>query len=258
MESGESMENENDKCLIRPARIQNEYRNCHKKTKQPKLFMNKIRIAVWLGLALCCSMVGEMRAFYNPQTGRWLSRDPVEEKGGLNNYEFIANNSITGTDFLGLLLWPTKSDKCCCDGRQITNVRLKLVASFKYRESDWGGSKFHMWVKWGRSTIDSNSIEMQPVFDLNDPRRYKISFPAGYIGAPEKTEEYDSVSLSTCEYDFEKFYLCLSEEAERLNGERGDECGVFAANFLRDQVGFCKAKSKGCTSSLRWDFYGVK
>jgi len=39
--------------------------------------------------------------YYNPSTGRWLSRDPVEEKGGRNLYGFTCNNPINGIDKLG-------------------------------------------------------------------------------------------------------------------------------------------------------------
>ena len=41
-------------------------------------------------------------AFYNPKTGRWLNRDLVEEKGGLNVFSFVRNNSINLVDLLGL------------------------------------------------------------------------------------------------------------------------------------------------------------
>jgi len=39
--------------------------------------------------------------YYNSSTGRWLSRDPIDEKGGLNLYEIIANDPIDRLDFLG-------------------------------------------------------------------------------------------------------------------------------------------------------------
>ncbi len=40
--------------------------------------------------------------YYNPSTGRWLSRDPIEEKGGLNLYGFVGNVPINSVDPLGL------------------------------------------------------------------------------------------------------------------------------------------------------------
>jgi RHS repeat-associated protein len=40
--------------------------------------------------------------YYDPQTGRWLNRDPVGESGGLNLNGFVANNGIERWDKLGL------------------------------------------------------------------------------------------------------------------------------------------------------------
>jgi RHS repeat-associated protein len=39
---------------------------------------------------------------YEPDTGRWLSRDPIEEDGGLNLYGYVFNNPINLWDPLGL------------------------------------------------------------------------------------------------------------------------------------------------------------
>lgn len=41
-------------------------------------------------------------AFYNPQTGRWLSRDPVEEEDGGNLYAFVRNRPVDRVDIFGL------------------------------------------------------------------------------------------------------------------------------------------------------------
>jgi RHS repeat-associated protein len=40
--------------------------------------------------------------YYNPSTGRWLSRDPIEEEGGFNLYAFLNNDPMGDFDFLGL------------------------------------------------------------------------------------------------------------------------------------------------------------
>lgn len=40
---------------------------------------------------------------YAPETGRWLSRDPIEEEGGANLYAFIGNDSANKVDLLGLV-----------------------------------------------------------------------------------------------------------------------------------------------------------
>ena len=40
--------------------------------------------------------------YYDPVTGRWPSRDPIEEMGGLNLYGFVGNNAFNFWDLLGL------------------------------------------------------------------------------------------------------------------------------------------------------------
>jgi hypothetical protein len=40
-------------------------------------------------------------AFYNPQKGRWLNRDPIEERGGYNLQTIVNNNPIDAADVLG-------------------------------------------------------------------------------------------------------------------------------------------------------------
>ena len=66
---------------------------------------------------------------YSPELGRWLSRDPIAERGGLNLYGMVRNNPVNFTDRLGLDVWTenttavggwhrricvdTWDDKCC-------------------------------------------------------------------------------------------------------------------------------------------------
>jgi RHS repeat-associated protein len=41
--------------------------------------------------------------YYDPATGRWPSRDPIEERGGTNLYKFVLNNGVHFADILGLV-----------------------------------------------------------------------------------------------------------------------------------------------------------
>jgi RHS repeat-associated protein len=47
--------------------------------------------------------------YYDPVTGRWPSRDPIMENGGLNLYGMLGNDLIDYWDFLGF-------KKLCCSG----------------------------------------------------------------------------------------------------------------------------------------------
>jgi RHS repeat-associated protein len=40
--------------------------------------------------------------YYRADLGRWLNRDPIEEKGGLNLYGMVANDAVNRVDILGL------------------------------------------------------------------------------------------------------------------------------------------------------------
>jgi RHS repeat-associated protein len=40
--------------------------------------------------------------YYDPATGRWPSRDPIGERGGLNLYGFVGNDGVNKSDKLGL------------------------------------------------------------------------------------------------------------------------------------------------------------
>ncbi len=43
--------------------------------------------------------------FYAPTSGRWINRDPLGEKGGINLYGFVQNNPVNYADPLGLWRW---------------------------------------------------------------------------------------------------------------------------------------------------------
>jgi hypothetical protein len=105
-------------------------------------------------------------SFYNPSTGRWLSRDTIGERGGKNLYCFVNNKPITAVDALGLVDAtfgpPTISDEdrtdfdtdfppritfkclpCGLNGRGImftykqgVNTRLPLETSERWRQSN--------------------------------------------------------------------------------------------------------------------------
>ena len=49
-------------------------------------------VILWLAFASLAE------AFYNPSTGRWLNRDPIEELGGRNLYGFVDNDGINKID----------------------------------------------------------------------------------------------------------------------------------------------------------------
>jgi RHS repeat-associated protein len=61
--------------------------------------------------------------YYNSHTGRWISRDPSEETGGVNLYGMVGNNPVSFFDPLGLQAkssrrgtkQPKKCESCCAE-----------------------------------------------------------------------------------------------------------------------------------------------
>jgi len=101
------------------------------------------QIFLFFLLLLGVSLAREAQAFYNPSTGRWLSRDPIQEEGAsllrtgqqseelfpsagvrigetvsFNPYLFVKNNALSQVDFLGLC-------EISKDGRGVTVVTVE-------------------------------------------------------------------------------------------------------------------------------------
>jgi RHS repeat-associated protein len=68
--------------------------------------------------------------YYDPKTGRWPSRDPMGESGGLNVYNFVKNNGINWIDLLGLKGKKADPDKCC-DQETIDKSEKELRKRYK-------------------------------------------------------------------------------------------------------------------------------
>jgi RHS repeat-associated protein len=95
--------------------------------------------------------------YYDPATGRWPSRDPIEEKGGVNLYGFVGNNGVNRWDLLGLAEYPAKAEpppaKDCLNGSWEILVEIEYdpnTGTGKRRQSidwSWVQSKPGGWVR---------------------------------------------------------------------------------------------------------------
>ncbi|BCX47296.1 hypothetical protein HAHE_12040 [Haloferula helveola] len=70
--------------------------------------------------------------YYHPELGRWISRDPIEEEGGVSLYGFVGNDGLNGWDLLGLLLDATNikdGEPCseCCKTCEIDGSKPKIA-----------------------------------------------------------------------------------------------------------------------------------
>ncbi|MGA4645062.1 RHS repeat domain-containing protein [Limisphaera sp. 4302-co] len=67
----------------------------------PAVWLNPFRFSTKRSEDFTGLVLYEYRA-YNPTLGRWLSRDPIEERGGLGLLVLAGNASVVRIDFLGL------------------------------------------------------------------------------------------------------------------------------------------------------------
>ncbi len=76
----------------------------------------KTNLRILAGLfALVFATQAHAMRWYTPNTGRWLSRDPIEEEGGLNLYGFVQNAPADDWDWLGLC-------GCTCKSVSVTFI----------------------------------------------------------------------------------------------------------------------------------------
>jgi hypothetical protein len=64
--------------------------------------------------------------YYDPLTGRWPSRDPIEERGGANLYGFVGNDGVNRFDVLGLADECSDWSRQLADNQRITGGQCKV------------------------------------------------------------------------------------------------------------------------------------
>ena len=155
--------------------------------------------------------------FYNPSTGRWLSRDPLEEVGGLNLYSFVKNDCINFMEFNGLLgnfgisafgqgIYGTFKSALGVGGEAVDYVKGwwntakdKGTGSFQFRREIWKSGMASMIVGGGGSvSVDCDCVTVNGGVFVQG--QIKIPFPAIYglyfVGAV--TGGADGIDLKFC------------------------------------------------------------
>jgi uncharacterized protein RhaS with RHS repeats len=67
-----------------------------------KKMKRRTKSALLVTLLLILGFADAAHAYYNPETGRWPSRDPIEEQGGINLYGMVNKDTVNRWDVLGL------------------------------------------------------------------------------------------------------------------------------------------------------------
>jgi RHS repeat-associated protein len=108
--------------------------------------------------------------FYDPNTGRWPSRDPIGERGGVNLYGFVGNDGVSAWDVLGLVgpyhspnwgMPPSNSKPCPSSpgaGDQFNPFGLRGNTSQK-NYKNWFETRFPKTVAGAKSDLETRIKE---------------------------------------------------------------------------------------------------
>jgi len=100
-----------------------------------------------LSVLILGSSAFQALAYYHPDEGRWLSRDPIGERGGAHLYGFVSNDPINGVDYIGLLkIWYDSTGKEIC-----RTQRWWPFSTTKYIQGPGGSVSFNenrYWEVW--------------------------------------------------------------------------------------------------------------
>lgn len=81
--------------------------------------------------------------YYDPVTGRWPGRDPIEEEGGINLYGFVLNNPIIWFDSIGLSKCEVEDDVGNIKGLTVS-VSIHTTAGNNFEINSPGTIIFNM------------------------------------------------------------------------------------------------------------------
>lgn len=108
--------------------------------------------------------------YYDPLTGRWPSRDPIGEEGGVNMYGFVGNDGVNAWDVLGLIgpyyspnwgIPPSNSKPRPCSpgaGDQFNPFGLRGDTS-KKNYKNWFETRFPKTVAGAKSDLETRIKE---------------------------------------------------------------------------------------------------
>jgi hypothetical protein len=163
-------------------------------------------IILAFGLGLLLIVPQKSSGFYNPSTGRWISRDPAEEEGGPSLYAFAENSPAEQSDFLGL--WASADHKSLTRD-SLSRSRMSGVLG------DYFTSYFLDWIIYWDLQQDDGSA-------FTDNRRHfnrNIDKPMG-----SRAEEFRRAYSAYISDETKRFNEALSLEPAQYGKADIDQC----------------------------------
>ena len=151
--------------------------------------------------------------FYEPNLQRWLNRDPIEERGGINLFECVYNSPVSLVDTFGLEVPaldsvdgnPTVAIDICLQeqGLQRTEVNLasKLARAMcrAGRAVKKGNQAHHIVAENDKRAVIARNALKKFGIDINAPEN-GVGLPARFHQVMHDQEYYDMLKMQANEW----------------------------------------------------------
>lgn len=206
--------------------------------------------ALILSICLLLLLPAPGRAYYSPEQGRWLNRDPIEEGGGQNLYGFTLNSGVNGFDLLGLIVVREGDELSIMRNDKV--IGKAKVERYKYRDRastygatlkvsldlDCGCGKKYRWAQTLEYTDEHGNFHTTSdgriANSVPDPGPGHWYNPNEYFPPGECFQDFEDNPNRIWDWDFPnvpgkpikhaqfngKFYLTL-EEVDSMQSESG-------------------------------------
>jgi RHS repeat-associated protein len=156
--------------------------------------------------------------YYNSQTGRWVSKDPIGEAGGINLYAYVRNNLVDAVDPFGLNDWWYLPPK---DGETVKELKFGSDPHGDYKRWTDAGYGYVTPIADGRwGALDPYSSRKRGFETFEEAERQVQEW------AKERSSGSDSMCLTLSQADadfYAGFFSLTGYEAPIANRIRGDQ-----------------------------------
>jgi len=168
--------------------------------------------------------------YYSPRLGRWITRDRIEEAGGLNLYGAVGNNAINAIDLYGLL---RKGDitsgrtvyTCNCGWVDITHLDAARQLS--------------QMILQGIRNVQPNSPEWKNTIELRLNFMLAYGYVAGNVSISSDVTNYTNEQQLRLALDIFWDFEMSFEYAQSLTlGDIAGHSGFSADDLPTDMLGF--------------------
>ena len=195
---------------------------------------------------------------YSPSLGRFLSRDPIEEQGGLNLYALV-ENTWSEFDLRGLRKWK-EEDSDCCEGKLYNDKTECCLQGRIVSRKLHGYTGVSYYVRRSRfyHIPIYNPLKIEQFFLMHAWFKIGEMRAGSYPGKIDlKEEEYSKLEdsiltfktdivLPVCKYDIESFKECVESRAreDAQNGILWEPWANNCRDWIRRVINDCKFASR--------------